>query len=256
MNRRWLTIITITKDDAAGLARTIASAALLRAAGAEHLVVDGGGDADATKRVIEQTGGKVVIYPLAPRGITHAFNSGLGYARGEWVWFLNGGDQVDLRLKPEFLFALLEDSRAEVIIGGITYEGESELRPLPPRELQWPPFRSWIPHPSTLIRRRLFEQFGGFDERYSIAMDYEWWLRVLSASVPVDIVTVPFAVFAPGGVSQRPETQQKILREQADSLRKHFAVLWWPWLGFNARLLRAWLRAFVTRRLASRPPRS
>lgn len=253
MNDHWLTIITVTKDDAAGLARTVASAAILRAAGAEHLVIDGGVDPQVTRRVIEPDAGAVVVSVRSPRGIADAFNFGLSDAQGTWVWFLNGGDQVDPSLQPEFLHTLLENSRADVIIGGIVYEGELEPRPLPPRALQWPPFLSWIPHPSTLIRRRLFEQFGGFDERYSIAMDYEWWLRVLSTPVPVDVLTVPFSIFAPGGVSQRPETQRIILREQADALRKHFAALWWPWLGFNGRLMRAWVRAFWTRRIDARP---
>ena len=240
-----LTLITITKDDPAGLARTIASAAALRAAGAEHLVIDGGSGPAGTGS--DRTG--PVFQARPPQGIADAFNAGWALAQREWVWFLNGGDEVDGRLTPEFLLALLESTRADLVIGGLTYAGEAEPRTHPPRELQWPPFRSWIPHPATLIRRRLFAQFGGFDGRYTIAMDYEWWLRVLSTGVPADVLATPFAVFAGGGLSQRPEMQPVIAREQADALRRHFAALWRPWLGFNGRLVRAWVRAVFSGRL-------
>ena len=248
MKTPWLTLITITKDDPAGLARTLASAAALRAAGAQHLVIDGG--ASPARAGTAAAGGEsVVFHSRPPQGISDAFNAGLALAQGEWVWFLNGGDQVDARLSSDFLQALLGSSRADLVIGGLTYAGETEPRAHPPRELQWPPFRSWIPHPATLIRRRLFAQFGGFDGRYSIAMDYEWWLRVFSTNVPADVLAVPFAVFAGGGLSQRPEMQKVIAREQADALRRHFGALWWPWLGFNGRLLRAWLRAMLAGRI-------
>jgi len=221
----------------------------LRAAGAQHLVIDGSNGPVNTGAEHYPLEHGLMIRTQPQRGISAAFNAGLAEARGEWIWFLNGGDRVDDRLTPEFLSGLLGNTRAVVVIGATTYEGESEPRPHPPRELQWPPFRSWIPHPSTLVRRRLFEKFGEFDERYTIAMDYEWWLRVLSTHVPVDVLSVPFAVFASGGVSQRSELQPRIFMEQADALRRHQAALWWPWLGFGCRLARAWLRAAFSRRL-------
>lgn len=251
MNKIPLTIITVTKNDPEGISRTISSTSLFRDVGVRQIVIDGG------ESISGRAGGALNQIGLTtvarqPRGIADAFNAGLAAADGEWVWFLNGGDQVDPRLAPGFLREFLECTHADVVIGGITYQGELEPRAHPPQELQWPPFRSWIPHPSTLIRRRLFEKFGGFDPRYSIAMDYEWWLRVLTTGVPVDVVAIPFAIFAAGGVSQRPEMQRLIDREKAHALRRHFASLWMQWLGFNGRLMRAWLRAAFSRRL-SRP---
>ena len=249
MKNPWLTIVTITKDDPLGLARTLASTAAFRRAGVEHLVVDGtaGAPAAAESEAPRPDGVRVLRRPA--RGIADALNAGIASARGEWVWCLNGGDSVDPRLTPEFLAALLANDRAELVIGGTTYEGEAGPRPHPPVFLRWPPFRSWIPHPSTLVRRHLFEQFGLFDERYSIAMDYEWWLRVIPTGVAVDVISVPLAVFAPGGLSQRPDTLPVLLREQRDALRRHQGALGRGWAAVSARLLRAWGRAAFARRL-------
>lgn len=257
MNRPWLSIVTITKGDPPGSARTLASAVAFHHAGAEHIVVDGTVDdiADRIESKVETRRADGVRFLHRPaRGIADAFNFGIQASRGEWVWCLNGGDTVDPRLTPEFLAALLANSRSEVIIGGTTYAGEAEPRPHPPVHLRWPPFRSWIPHPSTLVRRRLFEQFGLFDERYTIAMDYEWWLRVLPTGIGVDVINVPVTIFAPGGISQRPEALSTLLREQRDALRRHQVALARSWMAVSARLLRAWFRSLFARRLARCSP--
>lgn len=246
MTSPLLSLVTITKDDPVGLARTLASGARLRAAGAEHLVVDGSAVVDESPATI--AGAEGVRWMARPaRGVADAFNTGIAAARGEWVWCLNGGDHVDPRLSASVLLDLLARTQADLLIGGLTYEGEATPRPHPPAQLRWPPVRSWIPHPATLVRRSLFERFGGFDEQYAIAMDYEWWLRVIPTGVGVDVLSVPFAVFAPGGMSQRPEMLPRIQREQRRALRRHFGSSLRAWADVSGRAWKLWARALVTR---------
>src|SRR5687768_11853115 len=123
MNNPWLTVITVTKDDPPGVARTLASAAALRLAGAEHIVVDG--SSDAVERAFP-TG--IRVMRRSPKGVADAFNAGLADATGSWIWSLNGGDQVDARCTPELLRSLLSITEADVLIGGLTYEGVQERR--------------------------------------------------------------------------------------------------------------------------------
>ena len=244
MSNPFLTIVTITKDDPVGLQRTLVSAQILREAGVEQLVINGGTDPEPTVRVVAQAGGGVSVIARPARGIADAFNAGIAAAQGEWVWFLNGGDEVDSRLTPEFLLSLLKSTRAEVVIGGTTYEGEVYPRPHPPGKLQWPPVRSWIPHPSTLVRRGLFERFGGFADSFSIAMDYEWWLRVFSSSeatVAADVTSIPFAVFYSGGISQQPGQRATIAQERDRAICQYQKLYWIAWLSDGGRLVRAWL---------------
>ena len=51
-------------------------------------------------------------------------------------------------------------------------------------------------HPTILARRELFERFGQFDERWRVAMDYDWLLRVHQAGIrgvySADIVATMF----------------------------------------------------------------
>jgi hypothetical protein len=251
MNRPWLSIVTITKDDPEGLSQTLASAGPLRTSGAEHIVVDGSAVGRETP-IEPAVHPGVMLVRKAPEGVSDAFNAGLAGARGEWVWLLNGGDRVYPRLDPQFLLTLLRSSRSDLIIGGIVYEGEMEVHRHPPPHIRWPSLASWIPHPATLVRRRLFDRFGRFDPRYQVAMDYEWWLRVLGHDVAVDVLDVPFAVFAPGGMSQRPDSRARLNQERNDIIRRHQSVLWRNVIQTGLRLAKWWTRAIFSRRLPDR----
>ena len=250
MNANWLTIVSVTKDDPTGWARTSASVAAWRAhPGVEQVAVYRG----AAPALLQPP--HPVRHEQVSTGIAGAFNEGLALAKGDWVWFLNGGDEIDPRLAPAWLETLLGNARADIVIGGTTYAGEEAPRPPPPPERRWPPVQPWIPHPSALVRRRLLVRVGGFDPRYAVAMDYAWWMRALRAGASVDVLSVPFAVFAHGGVSQRAETRPRLGQERDDVLRRHAAHLWRGWVLGGARLLRSSLRAAFARRLdRGRPP--
>lgn len=225
-----LTIITITKDDPAGLARTLASTAGWRAeAWVEQIVVDG---STVAVRLDER---RVRVLEQKSKGIAGAFNEGLASARGEWIWFVNGGDEIDPRLQAEWLHGLLDRTMAGVVIGGTTFPGATAPRPPPPPKWQWPPFVPWIPHPSTLVRRSLFARHGGFDPGLAIAMDFEWWLRALSGDVVIDQVSLPFAVFAPGGVSLREEMCERTRSETSTAVWRHRGALLRSWAGITRR---------------------
>jgi len=232
-----LTIVTITKDDAQGLARTLESAANWRSrSDIEHLVVFAG--------VVDQEDGDspIIWQQQQSSGIAAAFNEGLERASGEWVWFLNGGDRIHEDLNPDWMMPLLSRTRAEMVTGAVHYDGESSLRTPPPPALQWPPAWSWPAHPGTMVRRRILNEVGGFDERWKVCMDFDLWYRVIGRATSVDVLSVPFARFDMNGVSSLPENYRLICKENS-------AVLWR--YKFNAlrslacsagRLLRVWLR--------------
>ena len=247
-----LTIITVTKDDSDGLKRTLASAAGMRGLGVEHVVVDGSSDTTINQELVKSHDGQLSFHVRTAKGVADAFNAGVRAATGDWVWFLNSGDCIDDRLPPQFLLTLLSHSRADVVIGGLTYGHEAEPRPHYPLVKQWPPVAPWIPHPASLVRRSLFERFGLFDERYVIGMDYEWWLRALISDTRVDIIAVPFTRFALGGMSQRADLQPIVRSEVADARRRHQKALWSNWFLRGASLVKVWISAQLTARTAKR----
>ncbi len=223
-----LTILTITKDDASGLDATIGA---LRAwenlPWVENVVVYAGKrpcGIPAGWQVLEQAGA----------GIAEAFNQGLGAAKGEWVWCLNGGDRAHEELDPGWLRVLLAGTSADIVTGAIHRDGEATPLVPPAPELQWPLTACWLAHPATLVRRRVLENAGGFDPRWRIAMDYDLWHRLLAAGARVDVVAMPFACFDVTGVSERAETRAECRAEDARLMLREA----WP-------MTKACLRSFI-----------
>jgi hypothetical protein len=226
MNPSWLTIITITKDDPGGLARTLESTARLRTAGARHVVVDGSREpgARANPHVAEAAGALVLQRP--PRGVADAFNAGLAGCDAPWVWFLNGGDAAHELLDVEWLKTLLARTSADLVLGGVIYDVDGRLHVPPPLSRQWPVLDPWISHPAAILRRALFAVHGNFDTRFQIAMDYEWFLRVLLRDATVDVIGMALARFAPGGLSQQEASRALLVREHRAALRLHRGAMW------------------------------
>ena len=216
-----LTIITITRDDPFGLARTLASTVGWRARPeVEHVVVYSG-EVDRTL----EGGGGVVWLGQQSLGIAAAFNEGLACASGEWVWFVNGGDAIHELLGVEFLHSLLNSTRANVVSGGIHFDGEAGARSTPSLGYQWPLTACWLMHPSSIVRRANLLAVGGFSERWRVAADYDLWNRLLARDIIVDVVCIPFSRFDPDGISERAATHRLARGEDARIILKFSARL-------------------------------
>jgi len=197
---------------------------------------------DHARRLLEQYGGRVVIHLRPPQGIADAFNFGVATAPGRWVWFLNARWGRP-RTHARFLLALLEKSRSDVIVGTITYDGEAEPRHIC-RAIAWPPFRSWIPHPSTLIRRSLFDNSA----RLMGAIPLRWTTNGFWRCSPLPYRWMFFPSLrsiAPGGISQRPDSLSLIVQERDDAIRRYQGRFWRMHFFSWYRWLRAWLPAVV-----------
>jgi len=46
---------------------------------------------------------------------------------------------------------------------------------------------NFIPHPSTFVKKKLFERLGLFNETIKYAMDYDMWLRLGKVSNPAQL---------------------------------------------------------------------
>lgn len=237
MNLPLITIITITKDDPAGLARTLASTAAWRTGlGVEHLVV-ASGEAPACVPA------DVTLLRQPAHGIAAAFNEGLRSARGEWVWFLNGGDAIHAGLSPVWLQTLLEHTDSDMVIGTIQEDAQPQPRRLPPMRDQWPMLDSWPPHPAVVARRAALVQAGGFSEGYRTCMDFDLWQRLLGAGARTDTVGMPFASFDGRGLTSRPENLGLLFRENGAVLWRHQGKVWRALGRGPAGLTVRWLRA-------------
>lgn len=218
-----LDIITITKDDLKGFALNIESTRLLREKfGISQIVVDSSKTEIGNEvRKLSLSEQNVKYFRQEPKGISCAFNYGIAVSDADWLWFLNGGDCVDNNLDCELFVRFLAGSSADAVIFE-TKDMKSGmiLEKKPPMWGLWPPLLSWIPHPSTIVKKKLFEKYGNFNESYVIAMDYEIWLRFFSQNVNVDLVSFTIASFNREGIAY--QLNKKTRSEVAKIIRKYF----------------------------------
>lgn len=218
-----LNIITITKNDLEGLTRNIESTRQLRErSGISQVIIDSSGEPVSAQ--IKNLLGKeknVKYFRQEPEGISAAFNFGIDNSEAGWLWFLNGGDCINPGLDHELFLRFLGISRADAIIFETAdSKTGTVLEKNPPMWAIWPPVLSWIPHPSTIIKRELFSRYGKFDERYKIAMDYELWIRFFSKKITVDMASFVIAAFNREGLSST--SNKKIRKEVAKIIRRYF----------------------------------
>jgi GT2 family glycosyltransferase len=232
-----LTIVTITKDDPAGLARTLASANGWRdQTGVEQIVVFAGTEPASLPAGVRKI-------TQRSQGIAAAFNEGLAAATGEWVWFLNGGDAIHEALAPAWLETLLTRTQADLVVGAIHADGDAAPRALPAVRDQWPMLHSWLPHPATLVRREVLRRAGGFAPRYRACMDFDLWQRLLGAGARVDVIALPLARFSQDGFSNRTDNAGLIWRENGAVLWRHQGSAWRVLGRTTGGLILRWLRA-------------
>jgi glycosyltransferase involved in cell wall biosynthesis len=172
-----LSIITINKNNAAGLEKTIQSVIAQTFSDYEYIVIDGASN-DGSVAVIEKYADNITYWVSEPdTGIYNAMNKGIRAAHGEYCLFLNSADCL---IEAETLQNVF-DEIARLEEADVYYsdwlKGDGSTAHTPENLtihslLEWP-----INHQNVLIRRNLFFYHGMYNESYKIVSDYEFFLR-------------------------------------------------------------------------------
>lgn len=194
----WLTIVTVVRNDASGLADTARSVARQQLAGIEHLVIDGA-STDETRDVLAGlsavAGVRVISEP--DRGIYDAMNKGWRGAKGFWVQYLNAGDVYATDSELEWVRARLAAQPGEWLRTRVRFvdaRGE-QTRPLGESRIDdrfWWGWQTTL-HQGAFMSRELPQRLGGFDDQMRVQGDFDLMLRGLESGCrPVvdDRVTV------------------------------------------------------------------
>lgn len=219
----WLTVVTVVKDDPAGMRRSVGSLVAQDLDGVEYIVNDASDDGDAVPDVLAGVDHRYAWMP--PTGIYPAMNAALATATGAYVYFLNAGDAFRsadvLRRVREALAAEPAWAYGEVEI--VHADGTRVVTPrwdyASEKAAQFSNGR-FPPHQGTFARREALLAFGGFDPRYSIVADYAAFLRLGRIADPLYLDLV-VATFAEGGVSTTrwPESLRQFHRARREILR-------------------------------------
>jgi len=170
-------IVTISRDDPAGLARTLASIGDQSAPPAEVVLVRAGGSRDAA--IDPRVSGRARDVADPGRGISAAFNAGIAAAAGEWLVFLNGGDAFH---GADGLSILARECGAAPEADIVSCRARTDRGDRIPWRLP-SSFCDllFLSHQASAFRRALFAEIGPYDESFRVRMDLDWMARYLLA---------------------------------------------------------------------------
>lgn len=198
--RPLVSIITVTKDCALTIGRTLESVQAVKAPDIEYIVIDGQ-STDDTLPIIQRHGSLAdILVSERDTGIYNAMNKGAALASGQYILFLNGDD----RIIPEGFNkakAILEAEHPEILSCRSEVFEENETRsglliPAPRRLF----FFNAIPHLSTFVSSDLQKSYK-FREDLRIASDYDLFLRLFLGRHAFRVADISTAVHYRGGVS-------------------------------------------------------
>lgn len=212
-----LTIITINKNNAGGLSRTLESIWEQQSFNDfEHIVIDGE-SCDESVDIIKKYDKKLSYWVSEPdRGIYNAMNKGIAMAKGDYLLFLNSGDWLEY----DILTSVFKTNFVEDIVYADLYffrnDGDIELSSYPDKISLSFILSHSLGHPSTFIKRDLFK-YMVYEEKYKIISDWVFFVKQIlfynCTTKHLNLATTYFNVY---GISSDPQNKALILQEQSD----------------------------------------
>ncbi len=220
-----LSIITINRNNASGLEKTMKSVLSQTCQKFEYVVVDGA-STDASVEVIKNLassfGDRLKWISEPDKGIYNAMNKGMRMATGKYLQILNSGDCLASEDVVERMYKTLEEKAFPSILYGNMLKDMPNGRMLRDRSFAGKPItlkgvlHGSLNHSPAYIARVLFEKYGDYDESLKIVSDWKWYLQsiVLGEENPV-YVDIDVTVFDMTGISETNlSLREKELRDE------------------------------------------
>lgn len=217
-----LTIITINRNNAEGLRKTIESVLSQTFTDYEYIIIDGA-SVDNSVDVIKQYEDKITYWISEPdNGIYNAMNKGIKVSHGEYLQFLNSGDWLCANTTIEDVFKM---NRTEDILYGndlLYYDKQRfELKTYPQNLTFYNLFVGTISHQGTFHKRILFDQ--PYNENYKLVSDWEFQIKkIVFSNCTTYQINKGIVYFDMSGISQSPAFEEMLINERKNVLDKYF----------------------------------
>ena len=224
-----ISIITVVYNGYAFLEATLQSIISQTYTHKEYIVIDGGSD-DGTLDIIRKYANHINYWVSEPdRGIYDAMNKGMQAATGDYVLFINAGDQLNTHITLSSIFYSVS-KEADVIYGethlidknGKVLGTRSTLssRKLP-KKLKYQDMRYGmaVSHQSFIVKRNMAPLY---DATYRCSADIDWVIKALKKSRKTVNARMVIAKYLIGGFSIR---QQRLCwKERFQVYKTHFGL--------------------------------
>jgi glycosyltransferase involved in cell wall biosynthesis len=227
-------IITVTYNAVQWIERSIQSIVSQTYPNIEYIIVDGG-STDSTVDIIKNNSQlstfNFQLISESDNGLYDAMNKGLKLATGDYVWFINAGDEIrSVNTIQGIVNQLLPDTRYP--IPDIIY-GETEIldaqgnslgmrRLKAPKKLTWKSFKMGmlVSHQSFIVKREITEFY---DLQYRYSADFDWCIRCLKKANSIFNTHLTLSYFLEAGYSAA--NRKASLKERYEIMGKYYGKI-------------------------------
>ncbi|MFD1769671.1 glycosyltransferase family 2 protein [Sphingobacterium suaedae] len=228
-----LTIVTINLNNMLGLAKTLMSIQSQTTPNFEYIIIDGG-STDGSVDLIRDFSQVNHWVSEKDAGVYDAMNKGIKIAKGDYILFLNSGDTLFSSKTLENV--LPELGTEDIIYGNLLLDDKTK-----PYVYHFPPklsfkylFHHFLGHPSTFIKKNLFERFGYYETIYKIVADWAFMVRVIAKeNVSTRGIDQIISIFDMNGMSADPKNTPAILEERETFLQQTFPLFYDDYLTID-----------------------
>ena len=218
-----LSIITINRNNAVGLEKTLKSVANQTFKEFEYVVVDGASTDNSVEKIkiFESQFAHLTWVSEPDAGIYNAMNKGIRVATGDYIQILNSGDVLARdNVFERMLLALNEKNYPEILYGNMLKDfGDGRVVRDGGFAGSHPTMMGFIHgtlnHDPVYIQRSLFNKFGYYREDLPITADWRWYVEAIpfGGIAPV-YVDIDVTVFDMTGISETQVERRELERDE------------------------------------------
>lgn len=204
-----LSVITINRNNADGLDKTIQSVINQSCKDFEYIVIDGN-STDHSIDIIKKYNSNINYWVSeTDKGIYNAMNKGIAKANGNYVLFLNSGDYL---VNNDVLKSVFDQHQtADILYGNMQIDwgnGKITFGKMPDKITFKQMYIDTLWHPVSFIKKTLFDKYGLYNEIYKVVADYDFFFKVIIINnVTTYHVNLDIAMYNLNGLSSLPENK-------------------------------------------------
>lgn len=216
-----ISVITINRNNSAGLLQTIESVAMQTSNDFEYIIVDGAstdGSVDTIRQHASMENLKWISEP--DTGIYNAMNKGIRMATGDYVLMLNSGDRfINPEVVTNLAAGLANKAYPDILYGNTinTWPDGKQQKVSNPNAVytMMSFYLSTLDHVGTCIKRQLFDTVGMYNEQMKICSDWEWFMQaVVFKGIKPDYIDLDTVYFDMTGISESDGKNRQIMRDE------------------------------------------
>lgn len=228
-----ISITTPCYNSVASIERTIKSILTQNFKDYEYIIVDGGstdGTLDVIRKYEPLFEGRMKWKSESDKGLYDAFNKGIERSTGIYCWNVNSDDYIekDALLNLARFISSHKWDKLPIISGSMNFvhtDGALIETKRPNENKLVHGFRNdyiGVPHPATVVPKRVYEEHGYYDTYYRIIGDADWFHRVYEAGEKFVFIDAILINMSDGGVSTL-FCYKKSLRDRIYFLEKFYS---------------------------------